>query len=190
MLPDRFLDKISPEPNTGCWLWSAATNNQGYGVLTHVTDKKRVVLAHRFAYQAERGPIPEGLELDHECHTPLCVNPYHVEPKTHTGNMKNSLPALKQYCANGHLRTPENTYVRKDKPGRKQCKVCNVETSRRRYIPTGRPQNAVKTHCKRGHEFTPDNIYIARPGTPRQSRQCKTCTLGHPIGKGDPTWST
>lgn len=177
-LPDRFLDKISPDPNTGCWLWTGAINNQGYGIMSLTTDKKRCVLAHRFAFQSEYGPIPDGKELDHECHTPLCVNPGHLEPVTHKVNMERSVRAIRTHCVNGHPRTAENTYIRKDRPGTKQCAACNVEKNRQRYQPTGRPQNAIKTHCKRGHQFTPENTYTVRAGTPRPGRQCKICTLG------------
>src|SRR2546423_15677330 len=106
MLPERFLDKISPEPNTGCWFWLAAINNKGYGMLTVCDGRKHVMLAHRFSYLSEIGPIPPGKELDHTCHTPMCVNPRHVKPKTHSGNMLNSMPALKLFCKHGHERTP------------------------------------------------------------------------------------
>lgn len=32
-LPDRFWDKIEPEPNSGCWLWIGALRTNGYGTL-------------------------------------------------------------------------------------------------------------------------------------------------------------
>jgi hypothetical protein len=175
MLPERFTKKIVVTVDGGCWVWTAAKNNQGYGVLTVGSRRlgtKRVVLAHRFSYESEVGAIPDGMELDHLCHRPICVNPNHLRPKDHSGNMQNSRSALKQFCKNGHERTPENTYVRKDRCGQKQCKVCNVEKNRRRYKPTGTPTNALKTHCKRGHEFTPENTVWLRNGT---ARQCRTC---------------
>jgi len=28
---ERFFDKISPEPNSGCWLWTAGVDSCGYG---------------------------------------------------------------------------------------------------------------------------------------------------------------
>ena len=30
-LPERFWDKVSPEPNSGCWIWCAAIKGLGYG---------------------------------------------------------------------------------------------------------------------------------------------------------------
>lgn len=34
------------------------------------------------------GPITDGLELDHLCNVPSCVNPDHLEPVTHAENMR------------------------------------------------------------------------------------------------------
>ena len=34
--------------------------------------------AHRYAWERANGPIPEGMEIDHICHTPLCCNPDHL----------------------------------------------------------------------------------------------------------------
>jgi len=57
-------------------------------------------LAHRIAYQLVVGPIPDGLVLDHLCHTRdpdcadnancphrRCVNPAHLEPVTRRENI-------------------------------------------------------------------------------------------------------
>jgi hypothetical protein len=55
---ERFWSKVSPEPNTGCWIWTGAVNNKGYGVLWV---NGRMVLAHRFAYElATGGRHPQG----------------------------------------------------------------------------------------------------------------------------------
>jgi hypothetical protein len=45
-------------------------------------------LAHVFFYERIHGPVPEGLELDHLCEVPLCINPNHLEAVTHTINMR------------------------------------------------------------------------------------------------------
>lgn len=47
--------------------------------------------AHRFAYELTFGTIPEGLELDHLCRHPRCVNPWHLEAVTPKENMRRSL---------------------------------------------------------------------------------------------------
>jgi len=78
-LPDRFWAKVDLAAEGGCWAWTARTSN-GYGkyamrVRGKVTDYR----AHRLAYQALVGPIPEGFQIDHLCRNRACVNPNHLE---------------------------------------------------------------------------------------------------------------
>lgn len=90
-IADRFAAKFTPEPNTGCWLWTAALNNCGYGVLSlgsRVGNTSSVAYAHRVSWELAHGPIPEGLTLDHRCNTRSCTNPAHLEPVTHKENCR------------------------------------------------------------------------------------------------------
>ena len=85
----RFWSKV--RKTSGCWLWTGATNADGYGTF-HVdrfNGRQRVAYAHRIAYSLLRGPVPDGLELDHAvCGTRRCVNPDHLDPVTHAVNMQ------------------------------------------------------------------------------------------------------
>jgi len=63
-----------------CWIWTGRTQ-AGYG-------KHRGLGSHRYAYMHLRGEIPDGLELDHLCNTPPCVNPWHLEPVTRQENSR------------------------------------------------------------------------------------------------------
>src|SRR5262245_2571494 len=68
----------------GCWLWTGGTTSAGYGRFEYGDGKQP---AHRIAYEALVGPIPDGLELDNVCRNPRCVRPDHLEPVTHLENM-------------------------------------------------------------------------------------------------------
>lgn len=80
----RFWMKVNR--GDGCWLWTACTNKDGYGLFSL---KLKSRLAHRVAYTLLRGPIPEGLGLDHRCHAHACVNPGHLRPATDKQNKEN-----------------------------------------------------------------------------------------------------
>lgn len=88
-LPGHHTRKSSVEyivdEATGCWVWQRAIDRRGYGV---IKDGKRLKRAHRVMYERHRGPIPEGLELDHLCVNPPCVNPDHLEPVTRAENLR------------------------------------------------------------------------------------------------------
>jgi hypothetical protein len=73
---------------TDCWPWTGYTNTRGYGV---IRINRRTVLAHRIAYQVERGPIPDGLFVCHHCDNPPCCNPAHLFLGTQTENMRDMI---------------------------------------------------------------------------------------------------
>jgi hypothetical protein len=68
-----------------CWPWGRAKDAQGYGGTSADGTYKG---AHCYVYERLIGPIPDGLELDHLCRNPACVNPDHLEPVTHAENMR------------------------------------------------------------------------------------------------------
>lgn len=123
MTLEKFMDRITPEPNSGCWLWMGAINESGYG-------QWRGQMAHRFSYEAIIAPIPDGLTIDHLCRVRCCVNPAHLEPVTMRENVMRGFGptadnARKTHCKNGHEFTPENTRLRVRKGHtRRECKIC------------------------------------------------------------------
>lgn len=72
---DRFFAKCSPEPNSGCWIWTSAVNSNGYGVTRY---EGKMEAAHRVAWRLYRGEIPPKMFVCHTCDTPLCANPDHL----------------------------------------------------------------------------------------------------------------
>lgn len=133
-LPAAFIAKTR---QTNCTVWIGATNNKGYGL---ISINGKVELAHRVAYQAEFGDIPEGHVIDHLCRVRNCVNPMHLEAVTVGENNRRgrSAKTLREgdTCINGHLIPSGGLYVR---PGGdvSECRACRSaggkrETGRRR----------------------------------------------------------
>ncbi len=136
-LPMRFWDKVIPEPNSGCWLWLAATVND-YGTFGRGRSGLGNVRAHRFTYETLVGPIPNGLELDHLCRTPRCCNPLHLEPVTHTENLRRGTWAegrdrlhesqrARTTCTYGHELSGEGVFY---VDGKRRCRECERRRGR------------------------------------------------------------
>lgn len=126
---ERFWEKV--DRGSGCWIWMANTNREGYGMFW---DGTRIVRAHRFSYEHHRGAVPEGLELDHLCRNPACVNPDHLEAVSHHDNLlRGDAPAARQarqtHCKRGHPLADANLIV--DKRGRRKCRICSRASGKR-----------------------------------------------------------
>jgi hypothetical protein len=53
-----------------CHPWQRTPQANGYG---QFWDGERRVSAHVFAYELEHGPVPEGHQVHHTCHPPICT---------------------------------------------------------------------------------------------------------------------
>lgn len=92
-LKPRFPEKVERIPGIDCWLWTGATKNKtGHGVLGLGLPKKinKLVPAHRLSYMLFIGPIPDGMDILHNCDIGCCVNPEHLRPGTHQDNMQDA----------------------------------------------------------------------------------------------------
>jgi hypothetical protein len=130
----RVFKRVVRNERTGCWLWTGYAMPGGYGQIQQTEPKRRAVLVHRVVYEALVGSVPEGLELDHLCRMPACVNPAHLEPVTHRENiLRGDAPparlARRLHCKHGHpLRTGNlgtSTYRR--------CLTCHRIAEKARY---------------------------------------------------------
>lgn len=110
----RFMEKISADGATGCWLWTACRDKVGYG---RFNAEGQPMFAHRWAYEHFIGPIPEGMAACHRCDNPSCVNPAHLFPGTHVDNMRD---AFEKGRITGQKLTPaQHVEIRRRYTGRR-----------------------------------------------------------------------
>lgn len=116
----RFWAKVDKNGPGGCWLWTGAVLNTGYGQFAQ--SPGRNIGAHRWSYLHVVGQIPDGLHLDHLCRVRNCVNPAHLEPVTPLENVRRGIGhGHETHCLRGHPYDAENTY---HNAGRRYCQTC------------------------------------------------------------------
>jgi hypothetical protein len=121
-----------------CWFWDGARNGTGYGCIA-IGGKSQLV--HRVSYLEHKGPIPDGLVVDHLCHNsdhtclggPTCEHrrcwrPEHLEAVSSGVNTARSplTGTHRTHCPRGHAYDAHNTRVHN---GRRCCKRCGHEAS-------------------------------------------------------------
>lgn len=147
-LRDRFEMKYIPVTESGCWLWTASTDQHGYGRIG-VDRKNRQ--AHRVAWELYKGRIPSNTNaatradihtIDHLCRVRSCVNPDHLEVVTLAENVKRSPKELHMWrlrithCPSGHPYSGDNLYTVSRSTGQRSraCKQCVKARNRTQYL--------------------------------------------------------
>jgi len=128
-LQERFNAKVSIDAESGCWIWKGAHDVTGYG---RISLDGKTGRASRVSYTLFRGPIPEGMVLDHfrypdgGCIGTRCVNPYHLLLTTRSENAGRTSWSRRTHCPQGHEYTPDNIYVQTTARGTKgrRCRTC------------------------------------------------------------------
>lgn len=96
---ERFWEKVNKDgpvpkghPDLGpCWVWTAATNDHGYGVLRPTGYRSGPpIKAHRYSAELSGMDIA-GRHVLHSCDNPPCVNPSHLRPGNDAANMQDAL---------------------------------------------------------------------------------------------------
>jgi len=80
----RLTHYSKVDPVSGCHIWQASTDRQGYGQMSF---RGRRFLTHRLAWIVRHGAIPRGLCVCHRCDDRRCCNPDHMFLGTHDANM-------------------------------------------------------------------------------------------------------
>lgn len=133
---DAFWSKAAIGSADACWSWKAARNGKGYG-------NYRSRSAHVVAFELAKGPVPDGLTIDHLCANRSCVNPAHLEAVALQENIRRHA-AKQTHCVHGHPLFGDNVRLCKRPDGvRRRCRTCdrvqNREAMARAYArATGR----------------------------------------------------
>ncbi len=119
---------------SGCWDWVGGKDSGGYGQL-YDPITGRTVGAHRWIYEQEHGPIPEGYQCHHICADRACVNPTHIElcassrehferdqPWQNAQRRAADRERAKTHCPRGHPYSGDNLYVGPN--GYRVCRMC------------------------------------------------------------------
>jgi hypothetical protein len=109
-----------------CWMFLGSRAGAGYGYVGR--DRE---YAHRFAYRAAYGEIPEGKQVLHWCDMPGCCNPFHLHAGTRSDNMQEAVARGRLHpwkthiteCKLGHPYSGPN--LRVDKKGHRHCRACD-----------------------------------------------------------------
>jgi hypothetical protein len=144
MHPDELYDIQSKGYTTPCWIWRGGQSGNGYGRLSH---DGRVHGAHRWFYEREHGPVPEGKFLDHLCRVTLCCNPAHLEPVTHTENVRRGIGTKLTALQVAEIRNVRDQLLRAAGP--------TSDGKPRRRVPNGR---AIRAALGDEYGVTPDQI--------------------------------
>lgn len=93
----------------GCKVWQGPKKHDGYPK-THVVNQ--TCFTHRLMFLLAKGPLISGMQIDHICGNPSCINPEHLEQVTPRENRRRSSTGhwvgTETHCAKGHLYTGSN----------------------------------------------------------------------------------
>lgn len=128
--PIILFDEIecpNPALRGPCHIFKGGKNKGGYG---QVCVMRRQTSVHRYVWERDVGPIPEGMQIDHQCRNRACCNIDHlrvVTPKMNaTENIVGNIrleQAKKTHCVNGHEFTIENTKIHSGHF--RKCRACD-----------------------------------------------------------------
>lgn len=103
-----FWDKV--QKTSGCWFWTGCRlkRNNGQESYGQIRIGRKIIYAHRMAWELTNGPIPDNIEICHTCDNPICVRPDHLFKGTHSENMNDAKNKHRLWTKSG-----ENHYAAK-----------------------------------------------------------------------------
>lgn len=74
--PASWWERLTPEPNSGCWLWTGGTFANDGAPRLHVSARLHIRV-HREMYALVQGN-PDGMDVKQRCRVKICCNPDHL----------------------------------------------------------------------------------------------------------------
>ena len=118
---ERFWAKVKKQGLDECWVWIAAVDGKGYGMIRR---NGRLLKAHRVSYELHYGQHPGEFHVCHRCDNPSCVNPAHLWLGT---NFDNHLDALRKGTYNRKLTAKKAKEIRAlYESGKNQTEIAEI----------------------------------------------------------------
>lgn len=147
-----YIEKHStPEPNTGCWLWTRRAHESGKFGEVGRTKKS----SHRIAYEQAFGDVPKSHFVTHTCGQGTCCNPRHLRLKAKSEVIKHQWAegqfkrTKKEFCLRGHPKTGRD------------CQEC---ARIRRNLKAGRPEDWCSDAGFQGLGVIKRRVYVDKSG--------------------------
>ena len=121
---DNFMDRVYPDPNSGCWVWTmCARKTPGNTYMQPwVRFEEKAQSAARVSWKIHKGAIPDGLHVLHKCDNCYCVNPEHLYLGTHRDNMRDMVEKRRGRGSGGSL----SDHIPKMREMREQGFTCEM----------------------------------------------------------------
>lgn len=137
-LTDEFLSRVTVEASGRWGFRGHEMGGKGPGTrYKALSFRGQRHYARRLSYEIHKGPIPEGLQIDHLCRNRECCNPEHLEVVTSLENsLRGEHPTFVAHrtatCLRGHPLVGHNLVDHTKHPGAKSgqyragraCRVC------------------------------------------------------------------
>ncbi len=162
---DRLASKLELTPD-GCREFTGYRNECGYG---RIKVGKKMPFAHRVAYEAWVGPIPEGANVCHHCDNPPCCEPSHLFVGSQADNHRDMVAKGRDNQGHGLARGEEHGRILRESAARRR---------RQRATDAGFPEDWKR--CFRCTEWKPSEAFGPNAARP-DGRQayCSPCAKAY-----------